>query len=308
MKKWLGTVAALITVSMWSVLATAAWAQGSTAAPPPAPAAAVPPPQAQAPASPLPAAPSPNYVLGPNDRIRVRAIGADDISGEYVLNGDGTFNYSYLGEVKAAGLTVSDLEGYLRKTLIDKGFYKDPQISIAILEYRSKRVHVIGAVARQGTLALTGDMGIIEALAAAGGTTANASDYVLLVRSQGGTSGPVRPGEDKTASEVRYDLAPLRAGKQSTATFLNDGDTMVVPELDRVTVSGFVRSPNQYEVRRDTTVREALTLAGGVSELGAENRIEIIREENGKKQTIKNVKMEDLVKPNDVIVVPQRRL
>lgn len=107
---------------------------------------------------------------------------------------------------------------------------------------------------------------------------------------------------------MRYDLAPLRSGRQSTATFLNDGDTMYVPELDRITVSGYVRSPGQYDVRRDTTVREALTLAGGLSELGAENRIEIIREETGKKRTIKDVKMEDLVKPGDVIVVPQRRL
>ena len=68
---------------------------------------------------------------------------------------------------------------------------------------------------------------------------------------------------------------------------------------------GQVRTPGSYPIGQETTVRQALSLAGGVSEFGAANRVRVLRVENGKEREIK-VELNDIVKPGDTIVVPER--
>ena len=65
------------------------------------------------------------------------------------------------------------------------------------------------------------------------------------------------------------------------------------------------RAPGAYAIQKDTTVLQALSLAGGVTENGAMNRIKIVRLVNGEKKELK-VKLTDLVKPGDTIIVPER--
>jgi polysaccharide export outer membrane protein len=72
-----------------------------------------------------------------------------------------------------------------------------------------------------------------------------------------------------------------------------------------VYVYGQVRNPGVYPIGQETTVRQALALAGGVSEFGAANRVFVLRLENGKEREIK-VQLNDVLKPGDTIVVPER--
>jgi polysaccharide export outer membrane protein len=72
-----------------------------------------------------------------------------------------------------------------------------------------------------------------------------------------------------------------------------------------VFLSGQVRAPGAYAVEDGTTVLQALTLAGGVTDRGASGRIRILRTVNGKKLEIK-AKMGDPVLPGDTVVVPER--
>ena len=89
-----------------------------TAAPRPTQGAPAPPPLG-APATPTLNA-SPNYVVGPNDRLRLTVWNQEDVSGEYVVSADGTFTFPLVGQVKAAGLTLSKLEAELKQLLTDK--------------------------------------------------------------------------------------------------------------------------------------------------------------------------------------------
>ena len=68
---------------------------------------------------------------------------------------------------------------------------------------------------------------------------------------------------------------------------------------------GQVKSPGAYAIQRTTTVLQALSLAGGVTERGATGRIKIVRIENGKTVEVK-VKLTDVVRPGDTIMVPER--
>ncbi len=246
---------------------------------------------------------SPNYVIGPNDRLRITVWKQDNISGDYVVSADGSFTFPLIGRVVAAGLTLTKFEAELKR-LLNAGYFKNPQVTVAVLEFRSKRVHVMGAVRQPGTYPLTGEMSLIEALARAGTTTPDAAETVLIIRSAD-AEGPVLPGQDPSASVTRVDLRELDSGQLPPVKLLG-GETIHVPRAFMVYVSGQVRTPGSYRIREETTVRQALSMAGGASEFGATNRIKILRKEDGKQREV-SVEMEDLVRPDDTIVVPERR-
>jgi protein involved in polysaccharide export with SLBB domain len=66
-----------------------------------------------------------------------------------------------------------------------------------------------------------------------------------------------------------------------------------------------VRTPGAYSITENFTVLQALTLAGGVTESAAINRLRIMRIVDGKQKTI-DVKITDVVQPGDTLVVPER--
>ena len=225
------------------------------------------------------------------------------MSGEYVVSGDGTFTFPLIGRVTATGLTLAKLEAEV-KQLLAAGFFRDPQVTAAVVEYRSRRIFIMGSVRQPGAVALTGEMSLLEALARAGSTTPEAADHVFILHSAN-AQGPVLPGQDSSASVKRFDLRELNTGQLPVSVAVQDGDTIYVPPKLNVYVSGQVRNPGAYPIGQDTNVRQAISLAGGASEFGALNRVKILRIENGKEKEIK-VEPNDLVKPGDTIVVPER--
>ena len=118
-----------------------------------------------------------NYVVGPQDVLTIALFDQQDLSGKYTVEADGTFTFPLIGRVKAGGLTLRSVEEALRKEL-SNGFFKNPQVSVAVEQYRSQRVFVVGEVRAPGTYPLTGDTTLIEALARAGSTSENASGEV----------------------------------------------------------------------------------------------------------------------------------
>ena len=244
-----------------------------------------------------------NYEIGPNDRLRITVWNQADVSGEYAVSGDGTFTFPLIGQVKAIGLTVVKLEDELKR-LLAAGYFRNPQVTVAVLDYRSKQIFMIGSLRTPGAYPLLGDIMLIEALARAGSTTGDAADHVFIIRSRN-ASGPVLPGEDASAEVTRVDLRALEAGRLPTAVVVRDGDTVFVPRASHVFVYGQVRSPGSYPIGQETTIRQALSLAGGVTDFGAVNRIRVLRVENGKEREI-DVELNDVVKPADTIVVPER--
>ena len=245
-----------------------------------------------------------NYVIGPQDVLTITSFDQEDLSGKYPVDADGTFSFPLIGRVKAGGLTLRELEAELKRMLKD-GFFKDPQLAVAVETYKSQKVHIVGEVRNPGTYALEGDMSLIEAIARAGSTMPTASGEALIVRARPGQSDrPVIPsGEDGEATTI--DLKELQSGALSKNVALRDGDTIFVPRAESVYVFGQVKNPGAYSIQRNTTVLQALSLAGGVNERGATGRIKIVRIEKGKTVEIK-AKLTDLVRAGDTIMVPER--
>jgi polysaccharide export outer membrane protein len=246
-----------------------------------------------------------DYIIGPQDVLTIQVFDQANLGGKYTVETDGTFSFPLIGRVTAGGLTLRGFETELQRRLAD-GYFRNPQVSVAVEQYRSQRVFVMGEVRQPGPVSLTGGMTLIEALARAGSTLPTASGEVAIVRAPQGAKGPVLPDEDKNVDVVRASIKDLESGAMSQNVALHDGDTIFVPRAESIYVFGQVKNPGAYAlVQRDTTVLQALSLAGGVSENGAMNRVKVIRIVNGDKKELK-VKLTDLVRAGDTVVVPER--
>jgi polysaccharide export outer membrane protein len=243
--------------------------------------------------------------------LNIAVFNEAEMSGKFTVDADGTFSYPLVGRVKAAGLTIRGLENELKR-LLSGDYLKNPQITVTIESYKSQHVFVGGEVKNPGPYPLSGDMTLIEALALAGSTTPDAGSEAVIRRPKPGTAaakGLAMPGQiaDADAEEIRVSLKDLQAGTLARNIPLRDGDTIMVPKGDPVYVFGQVKTPGAYTVQPGMTVMQALALAGGVTERGSTGRIKIVRVEGGKKKETK-VKLTDLVRPGDTIVVPPKLL
>ena len=247
----------------------------------------------------------PDYVLGPQDVFTITIWGPGGLSDRFTVEVDGTFIFPMLGRLKAGGLTARQLQDELTRKLRD-GYFNDPRITVVVDEFKSQHIFIVGEVKNPGTYSLTRPMTIVEALALAGSTTANAGNVAVVRRRIDGeaSKAPVsQSGSD--VKEIRVDLTALQEGTLANNPVLQDGDTVSVPRIQPIYVFGHVGRPGEYTIGKDATVRQVLSLAGGVSQRGAAGRVKIIRTVEGNEQEIK-VELDDRVRPGDTIVVPER--
>jgi polysaccharide export outer membrane protein len=261
---------------------------------------------AQAPPASQPAA-SPDYVVGAQDMLTITSYDQADLSGKFTVEADGTFTFPMIGRVKAGGMTLRQVEAEVKTHLKDEGFFKNPQITVSMDQYRSQKIFVVGEVRTPGSYPLSGDMNLVEALARAGSTLPTASGEVIIVHPRSGQgTGPVLPSQASADSVVRIDIRELQSGSLSHNTALRDGDTIFVPRAESVYVFGQVKNPGAYSLQqKNTTVLQALSLAGGVTDRGSTGRIKIARIVGGEKQELK-AKLGDMVLAGDTIIVQER--
>jgi polysaccharide export outer membrane protein len=260
-----------------------------------------------------------DYEIGPSDLLRIVVLGQTELSGEFSVETDGLMNFPLLGKVKAAGMTASDLQKKLTQLLSD-GYFKRPQVSVLVKEYRSQRVFVTGEVDRAGPYALKSDRSLFALLSDLGNLNADASREVVVTR-PARKPGPPRlaevlpetvisrsdpaPEPVPTPEVIRVSLRDLQAGGSEKNIILRSGDTVTIPRAAQVYVQGHVARPGPYRYIEGTSILQLLNQAGGVTERGAAGRAKIVRIVNGKKEETK-AELTDLVQPEDMVVVPER--
>jgi polysaccharide export outer membrane protein len=128
------------------------------------------------------ASPSGSYVLGPNDRIRLKVYGEGDISGEYEVDANGFVSVPLAGHIKAAGLTTRQLEGAITSAL-SKGIVRDPRVNVEIALYRP--FYILGEVKKSGEYPYRLGLTVMDAVATAGGFTYRANEGKVFLRRAG---------------------------------------------------------------------------------------------------------------------------
>jgi polysaccharide export outer membrane protein len=254
---------------------------------------------------PVPAEPA--YAVGPEDVLNIVVFNEPELSGRFTVDSEGAITFPLVGRVVVDGQTPRAIEQKLTE-LLAQGYLVNPQVTVTIEQYRSQRVFVTGEVRSPGAYALKGNMTLLEVLAQAGGTTADAGSELLIIRpkSRPTEAAPLSPGtpDDPSREITRIRMQDVLSGNVREVV-IRDGDTVYVPKAQRFYVTGHVRTPGSFIWEPGLTVQQAVAMAGGVTERGSLRRVRIFRIVGGKRTEVRP-KLTDLVQPNDTIEVPQR--
>ena len=245
----------------------------------------------------------PEYIVGPQDLLAVSVQGVTELTRDVIVDQDGTFDFPYIGRIAAAGKGVRAIETEIKGRLSPR-YLVNPIVNVDVKAFRSQVVYVFGAVVRPGSVRIAGNATLMSVLAEAGFSTKSGS-VITITRWPKGTRASGPAANAPNAETIKVNRKELELGSAQSIV-LQDGDTISVPEAEKYTVTGYVRSPGVFELDGEISILQALAIAGGATEQGATNRIEIQRP--GIDKPIKNVKMTDVVKPGDIITVPRKRI
>ncbi|MGA3009626.1 MAG: polysaccharide biosynthesis/export family protein [Terracidiphilus sp.] len=158
-----------------------------------------------------------NYIIGASDNITVTVFKEPTLSNSLLVRPDGMISMPLLGDVRAAGKTTSQLADEI--TVMLKKYIQDPNVTVVLGQVNSKKIYLLGEVAKPGPEEMTPGMTFLQAIATAGGLTQFAnSKKIYILRVDGGT-------ERKIPMQYKRALK----GDISLNIDLNPGDTIVVP-------------------------------------------------------------------------------
>jgi polysaccharide export outer membrane protein len=164
------------------------------------------------------AAADPSYIIGADDVLDISVWKEPDVSRSVPVRPDGKISLPLVSDVQAAGLTPSQLAADLTTRL--KKFLNDPQVTVIVTAINSRRIYIVGEVARPGAFPLLPNMTVLQALADAGGFTtfANTKKIHILRMING----------KQTEFPFEY-REVLEGNKTSENITLLPGDEIVVP-------------------------------------------------------------------------------
>ena len=160
-----------------------------------------------------------DMTLGPGDTFEVTVYDEKDLSGKYRVADDGSINFPLVGRVDVGGRGPIAVAKSIQDALRAKQILREPSVSIFVLEYVSKRVSVVGAVQRPGSLPWSSGMSVVQAISIAGGLTALAAGNDTIVTRR------------ELSGQKRYKVSVRRITEGEEPDFtLEAGDLVYVPE------------------------------------------------------------------------------
>src|SRR5688572_12904995 len=156
--------------------------------------------------------PTEKSTVGPGDVFIMEVVGEKELPREYQVASDGTVDLPYLHTVQMAGLEPQEIARLIRKLLIEKRILSDPSVVVQVKQYNSRRITIMGQVAKPGVFQYTTGLTLLQALSQAGGPTGIANlDKVNLTRRTPGGSRTVVVSIG-TIMEGRSADVPLQSG------------------------------------------------------------------------------------------------
>lgn len=225
----------------------------------------------------------PNYRLGPGDEVIIDIWGTSQNTIRQQISPDGTINIEKIGPVSLSGMTVSEANGYLKRVLGKTYSGLDApdgtlEIRLTLGNTRTIQINVMGEVVQPGTYALSSFSTVFHALYRAGGV----SDIGSLRNVQ-----VTRNGKAVAKVDV-YDF--IMKGKTQDDIRLQEGDVIIVPAYEAlVQISGNVKRPMKFEMKKNETLATLINYAGGFSADAYTRSLRVVRQ-NGEEYEINTVK------------------
>ena len=228
----------------------------------------------------------PNYRLGPGDEVIIDIWGTSQNTIRQQISPDGTINIEKIGPVNLSGMTVSEANSYLKRVLGKTYSGLDTpdgtlEIRLTLGNTRTIQINVMGEVIQPGTYALSSFSTVFHALYRAGGVSEIGSLRNVQVTRDG-----------KTVAKVDvYDF--IMKGKTQDDIRLQEGDVIIVPAYEAlVQISGNVKRPMKFEMKKNETLATLISYAGGFSADAYTRSLRVVRQ-NGEEYEINTVKEVD---------------
>lgn len=263
-----------------------------------------------------------DYRIGGYDVLSITVYEEKDLTIEAIrVSADGFISFPLIGRINVANMNTSEVEKLIAQKLSEGGYLLDAHVSVLVTKYESRKFSVLGHVKSPGTYPLQAREKVLDGISKANGL-AGESDY--MGRSLGGEAQEamvirtLNPGlPDARKIVINFDLQGLLKGRdQISNIYLADQDVIYIPKADYFYIIGEVKNPGSYAfIKKDITIVEALSIAGGFTRIAARNKTRIVRIENGVER-IYEVNVDAItkagkmiqavpIKPNDLIVVPE---
>ena len=228
--------------------------------------------------------------VGPGDVIEVSVPQVKELGFVTTrVSGDGTIALPLLGTIRAAGRTEDEVRQDVRTRL--GAIMYDPQVTVFVREYRSRKISVIGAVPQPGLYeAVTPSDTIFDLLAMARGPLPDASRSVVFIPNVGkGASGTAADGTTtvRDVEPIVLNLRDMSAAMSEVVLTLpvRPGDVIMIPDGGTVFIQGWVEKPGYYRISQDLTMLSVVAAAGGAKFPADMSAARLIRPDaNGEKR------------------------
>lgn len=265
------------------------------------------------------------YVVGKGDVLSVIifAGGTTQESLDLTVSSKGTINFPFLGEMKAAGLSIPQLTDRVTAPL-RQDYFVDPQIIISVKDYKSKNVYITGAIEKPGLYPLERSTTLLELIAKAGGVTKERGNIAYILRDSMKALKDSKKIDQLVQQEksIQVNLRELLdQGITSRNIELAADDVVYIQPTNfsnltkyKIYVLGKVEKPGMYDFQEGLTALDACTLAGGFAKYAAPNRSVITRRDSQASQETININLDRvrkgkekdiLLQPGDRIYVPE---
>ncbi len=163
-----------------------------------------------------------NYVLKPSDVISVTVYQEKDLDKSVRIEGDGSVALALVGKVKVAGMTVAEAQSLITD-LYNRDYLVDPQISVLVVQFSPKVVHILGSVNSPGVVAIPPDrdLTLTEAIAGVRGVSRLGNPKSITIK---------RIDEDGRARQMEVNFSRIVTDPNVKDIILKEGDTIWVPE------------------------------------------------------------------------------
>lgn len=196
--------------------------------------------------------------VGPGDLLYVSVNGSPELTRSYRVSAEGGLLLPLLKEsIPVAGLVPTGISHAISAELMREQVLVEPIVSVAVLEYRSRLVSVVGAVKLPGTIQAVGDFRLLDAIARAQGIAPEAGPEIIVSRAGAGA---------ETNETIHVPIKDLLKGKDSSLNIgLHGGEVIRVPEAPKLYVVGNVKMPGTYPLTETegSSVLKALALSQG---------------------------------------------
>ncbi|HEX5084491.1 MAG TPA: polysaccharide biosynthesis/export family protein [Blastocatellia bacterium] len=297
--------------------------------------------------------PDKDYRINPGDVIQIQIEDAPELSHNYQVSSTGRIEMPVLGMVDAQKKTTFELARLIAQGLREGEYLNHPNVLVTVKQYRNQTFFIQGAVHSPGVYQTEGRPSLLTMISLAGGLMDNHGSTAFILRpnkskKSGPESGNVKVNIDQPSSSDQlagdqpggsdqmqaqteapasaqpadsdYELIKVNISALYRGQFdqrVEPGDIINIPRADVFFIAGEVKAPGSFTLKEGTTLRQAVSLAQGMTFSAKASRGVIFREDplKGARQEIKvdiadvmSGRQEDIpLMPNDVIIIPNSR-